>query len=161
MKTAHVQIRLTPAEKALLLRRARAAGQSLSAFVLDRALPRAGLAFEGILGALRRERDRVHALAALHDLLEGLGPDEFAEALPEPDLSTLPPVVRNQVAAMIEHAAAGKGIRPPSWTAGVAPLESPWFAAPLRGLRAHLLRSSPAAFRGRNLFVDAAAGDRA
>jgi len=39
-------------------------------------------------------------------------------------------------------------------------LAEPWFATTLQSLRLHLLRVAPAAFRRRNLFVDAGAGGR-
>jgi hypothetical protein len=42
----------------------------------------------------------------------------------------------------------------------VAPLEEPHFGAPLQSLRLHLLAASPVAFKRRNIFVDAAVGDR-
>jgi len=61
---------------------------------------------------------------------------------------------------MVEQATCRKGVRPPSWVNDVPPLESPLFASDLESLRAHLLRVSPIPFRRRNLFVDAAVGDR-
>jgi hypothetical protein len=42
----------------------------------------------------------------------------------------------------------------------VPPLDEPHFATPLRGLRLHLLRASPVAFKRRNIFVDSSVGDR-
>jgi hypothetical protein len=161
MRTAQLQIRLTPAEKESLRRRARAVGRTLSEFVLGCVFPAEGSRFGAILDALREPGDRSHALAELHDLLADLGPGEFEGALPPPDLDGLGPEVRNQVAAMVEHAAARRGGVPPAWTREIPPLDAPVFAAPLRSLRAHLLRASPAAFRRRNIFVDAAVGDRA
>ncbi len=160
MKSEQLQIRLTPAQKASLRRRARRAGQDVSAYVLARVAPAAGERFREILAALRDRGEERFALASLHDLLADLPRGEFPEALAEAPLDGLSAEARNRVAAMVEHAAARSVVPPPAWTRGVAPLEEPRFAADLPGLRAHLLRASPVAFRRRNLFVDAAVGDR-
>ena len=61
---------------------------------------------------------------------------------------------------MVELASQQKGVTPPAWTSEVEPLPEPWFATDLPGLRLHLLRSAPVAFKRRNLFVDASIGDR-
>jgi len=92
--------------------------------------------------------------------LADLSPMQFQQAVSQPVLTTLSPLLRNYVAAMVEHAAAGKGVRAPSWVDDVTPLAEPHFATPLTGLRLHLLRSAPVAFKQRNIFVDAAVGDR-
>ena len=88
------------------------------------------------------------------------GPLELVEQLTSPPPEQLGPRLRNIVAAMVEHAAARKGVPAPHWTRTVLPLGTPWFASELVSLRAHLLRASPTAFRRRNLFVDATLGDR-
>lgn len=160
MKTALLQIRLTPAQKALLKQRARAAGQDLSSYVLSRVAPDSAVLFEQALAALVDPASQRFALAHLNDLLASLPPGEFervTEAGLPPGLSALQ---QNLVAAMVEHAAVQKRTSPPAWARSVPPLESPWFATELGRLRAHLLRVSPAAFRRRNLFVDATVGDR-
>jgi uncharacterized protein (DUF1778 family) len=158
MKTAQLQIRLTTAQKALLKRRARAAGQDVSHYVLSRVAPDSAIRFER--AALADPATQRFALAHLSDLLAELPAGELAEAA-EPGLPPgLSPLLKNLVTAMIEHAAAQKQTSPPPWARDIAPLESPWFATDLRKLRAHLLRVSPTAFRRRNLFVDATVGDR-
>jgi len=160
MKTAQLQIRLTPAQKASLRRRARRAGMDVSAWVLARIAPDSGRRFAGILRTLRDPAARRFALAELNDLLADLPAAEFADAVDDADPAGLPPEDANRVAAMVEHAAALKGVAPPRWTRGIPPLDRPRFASDLPGLRAHLLRASPVAFRRRNLFVDSTIGDR-
>lgn len=159
-KSQHLQIRLTPHQKEMLKRRSAAAGQDVSSYVLARALPSSQLRFEELLARLGDGTDHRYALAELNDLLSALAPAELSGAVAQADLGRLSPFLRNYVAAMVEQAADLKGVTPPLWTARVEPLEAPYFAAPLKRLRLHLLRSSPVPFKRRNLFVDAAVGDR-
>lgn len=161
-KTAQVQIRVTPAEKAALKRLARAAGQDVSAYVLARALPEGRLRFGDIVRTLRDDEAHGFGLAELNDLLAGLTSAQLRDAVAvvPPDLSRLSPQRQNYVAAMVEQASQQRGVPAPSWVRAIAPLELPWFAASLRGLRLHLLRSAPVPFRRRNIFVDAGVGDR-
>jgi hypothetical protein len=159
-KTQQLQIRVTPEQKAALARRARRAGQDVSAFVLARALPPAAARFGEILGALGEADRPRYALAELNDLLAELAPREFEAATADADLRGLSLLVQNQVAAMVELAAHQKGVAPPAWVREIPPLTEPHFAAPLASLRLHLLRASPVPFRRRNLFVDASVGDR-
>jgi hypothetical protein len=159
-KTAQIQIRVTPAQKADLGRRARAAGTDLSAWVLGRLLPDGRTRFMELLRALEREPRSSFVLAELHDLLISAGRADFlatVETLPSGKLDS---ISANQVAAMVETRAARLGIRPPSWVSSVRPLREPWFPTTLQSLRLHLLCNSPAAFRCRNLFVDSVVGDR-
>jgi hypothetical protein len=159
-KSEQLQIRVSPEEKVALKRRARAAGQDVSTYVLSRALPPTGRRFAGLVAALCREGERRYVLAELNEFLTGLPPGRFTEAVGEADVRALPPVDGNYVAAMVEQAAALKGVEPPAWTLGIAPLEEPYFATELRSLRPHLLRASPVPYKRRNLFVDAGVGDR-
>lgn len=159
-KSSQLQIRVTPREKAALKRLARQAGQDLSAYVLSRALPSGRLRFGEILRSLHRGGERRFALAELNDFLSALAPVELGDALQDADLRDLAPLERNYVAAMVEQAAALKGVEPPAWTGEVPPLEEPYFATPLKSLRPHLLRSAPVPFKRRNLFLDAGVGDR-
>jgi len=159
-RTAFVQIRVTPEEKATLKRLARSSGQDLSKYVLSMSLPAKRLRFEGILDTLRGDTDHRFALAELNDLLSGLAPMEFRRTVHIVDLAGFSPFLQNYLAAMVEHAAGMKEVAPPSWTRSVSPLSFPWFATPLRGLRLHLLRASPVPFKRRNLFVDASVGAR-
>lgn len=159
-KTSQLQIRVTPAQKAALKRLAERAGQDVSSYVLSRALPPSRARFHEILAALRSGADRRFALAELNDLLTGLTALELPHAVAEADVEGLGAVERNYVAAMVEHASVMKGVEPPAWAGEVEPLAEPYFATSLMSLREHLLRSSPVAFKRRNIFVDATVGDR-
>jgi len=159
-KTQQLQIRLTAAQKDRLKRLARAAGQPMSEYVLDRVLLDEARRFQELLAQVAESQTRRYALAALNDLLHGLAPIEFGAAVEEADLCHLTPLDRNYVAAMVEQVASRHGADPPAWVRDVEPLPMPFFAAPLRSLRPHLLRSSPVPFKRRNLFVDAGVGDR-
>lgn len=159
-KSEQVQIRVTPREKARLKRSAAAAGQDVSSYVLSRALPSSQRRFEQLLELLVDGTERRYVLAELNDLLSQLAGDELGQAVIHADLSRLSPRWSNYVAAMVEQACYLRGVRPPAWTADVAPLEAPQFAAPLMSLRLHLLRASPVPFRRRNIFVDTGVGGR-
>lgn len=159
-KSRQLQIRITPAQKAALKRLARRAGTDVSSYVLSRALPPAGERFREIARSLQNGDDPRLALAELNDLLSGLLPTEFTDSVVDIDLEGATPLLRNYVAAMVEQAAYQKGKPPPSWVRDVEPLDTPYFAAPFRRLRPHLLRASPVPFKRRNLFVDSAVGDR-
>lgn len=160
-KTTQLQIRVSPAEKEALKRRAREAGLDVSSYVLLRALPPAAARFHRLLDELRAGGvDHRFALAALNDLLAPLVPEELAAAVADADLEGLSPFLQNYVAAMVEQAAWRRGVSPPAWAREVEPLAEPYFAAPLKSLRPHLLRASPVAFKRRNLFVDSTIGDR-
>lgn len=159
-KSSQLQVRVTPRQKAALKRRAAAAGLGLSAYVLARALPAVSARFAELVRALHDDRSARFALAELNEFLGACPPAEFADATASAELDRLPAYVANYVAAMAELAAQRKGVAPPAWTASIAPLERPWFAAPLVSLRPHLLAAAPVPFRRRNLFVDASVGDR-
>lgn len=159
-KTSQLQIRVTPAQKARLRHLAAAAGQDVSAYVLDRVLPAEGERFAAILRLLARGDDHRYALAELHDFLARLAAGQFASAVAVGPGERLSPLFRNYVAAMVEQAAERLGVPAPGWAGSVPPLGTPHFAVPLAGLRLHLLAASPVAFKRRNIFVDASVGDR-
>jgi hypothetical protein len=159
-KTAQLQIRVTPEQKAVLKRDAAAAGRDVSGYVLSRLVPPERDRFAAILGALESDADWRFALAELNDFLHACAPGAFGEAVGHADLAGVSPFLANYVAAMVEQAAHQKGVAPPGWTHDVAPLATPWFATPLPGLRMHLLRSAPVPFKRRNIFVDAGVGAR-
>lgn len=159
-KTQQLQIRVTPREKAMLRRRARAAGLDVSTFVLTCALPPADDRLASIVRALRDEANHRFALAELNDFLSACSPTGFAGAVEHVEVGALTPYLQNYVAAMTEQAAYQKGVAPPEWTRDVTPLDAPHFATPLASLRAHLLRAAPVPFKRRNIFVDAGVGDR-
>ena len=159
-KSQHLQIRVTPQQKAALKRRAGQAGQDMSTYVLSRALPPGQARFDEVLRALRDEPSHRFALAELSDLLSTLAPAEFPDVVGQADLGDLSPFLQSYVAAMVDEGASQKGVFPPAWTADVHGIDEPYFATRLRGLRLHLLRSSPVPYKRRNLFVDATVGDR-
>lgn len=159
-KTAQLQVRVTPQQKTALRRLARAAGQDVSAYVLSRVVPDERDRFADLIRAIASESERKFALAELNDFLSTLSPTAFPGAVARADIADLPAAMQNYVAAMVEQASAEKGADPPVWVRGVVPLDEPWFATPLRSLRLHLLTSSPAPYRSRNIFVDAGVGSR-
>ena len=159
-RSEQLQIRVTPAQKSALRRRARAAGQDVSAYVLALALPSSVTPFAELVNAVRDDGTRRFALAALNDALSALAPIEFAAAVESIDVRALDPLWQNYVAAMVEHAARALGAGAPEWTREVVPLSRPHFATTLRSVRSYLLRASPVVFKRRNLFVDASVGAR-
>ena len=97
------------------------------------------------------------ALAGLNEMLTA-APGELFAGLPAPGIED--PYLANYVAAMVEQAAYFRGVRPPAWTAEIAPLDAPVFSVPYLSLRAHLLLESPVPFRRRNIFTDSGIGTR-
>lgn len=100
------------------------------------------------------------ALAELNSLLSRLSPTELRDAVAAAPVVRLEPFLANYVAAMVETACARCALPVPAWTRDVAPLAEPVFGSTLVSLRVHLLTQSPAAFRSRNIFIDATLGDR-
>ncbi|MFN2324873.1 MAG: hypothetical protein ABR551_03225 [Gemmatimonadales bacterium] len=158
-KSQHLQIRVTPGQKAALQRQAAAAGHDLSSYVLARLVPPRHNRFAELLAALAAGEPRF-VLAELNDFLTDCPPMLFQDAVAEASLALLGPYLQNYVSAMVEQAAALKGVSPPAWTRTVAPLPSPHFVTPMASLRLHLLRASPVPFKRRNIFVDSGIGAR-
>ncbi|MBI3890437.1 MAG: hypothetical protein HY303_02780 [Candidatus Wallbacteria bacterium] len=159
-RTEVVQLRVSPAQKAMLKRRARRSGESLSGYILARALPQEQSTFQELLRDLAEEESRSHVLAALHDFLTELAPGQFRNAVHDAELRGLSPVIQNYVAAMVEQASNRSGVEPPGWIRQVTPLEEPFFTTAMRSLRLHLLKSAPVPFKRRNLFIDSGIGKR-
>lgn len=160
VKSHQLQIRISSVQKAALRRQARRAGMDMSTYVLTRALPAPAVKVAELIGALPDADSPRFPLAELNDVLHGLAASAYSEAVEGVDVGSLSPYLQNYVAAMVEHAALQKGVSPPEWACDVEPLEAPVFAVPFPRLRTYLLRSSPVAFKRRNLFVDATVGDR-
>lgn len=159
-KDVQLQIRLSAAEKKAIQQSAARSGMEMSSWVRARLLPRSRETFRRLVEvASQRPDERRYALAELNDLLTRLGPAGLLEAVAEPPAS-LDPYLANYVAGMIETAAHHAGVRPPPWTADIAPLAAPVFGTDLPGLRLHLLLNAPPAFRRRNIFIDSTVGDR-
>ncbi len=159
-RSEYLQIRVTPAQKERLRQLAQEKGESLSAYVLARAIPHGAERFQELLALVRMGEDHRFVLAELNDFLSALPPDEFRSAVASADLTSASPLLQNYVAAMVEQAGFLKGVIPPAWTTRVHPLEDPYFATPLKSLRLHLLRAAPVPYKRRNLFVDSSIGDR-
>jgi uncharacterized protein (DUF1778 family) len=159
-KTAQIQLRVTPAEKSDLVRRARAAGLDLSAWMLQRLLPDRRARFVALVRSLAATSQPAYVLAEIHDLLAALRRIDFSTVTETLSTASLDEVRANQLAAMVETTAARIRVRSPDWVDDVSPLRNPWFASELLSLRLHLLCNSPPAFRRRNLFVDSTIGDR-
>jgi hypothetical protein len=158
-KTSQMQIRVSAQEKAAIRRAASRAGLGLSAYVLRRVLSAPAEAFSACINAGVGPTP-AYALAELNTLLSGLSAGELREAIAARPQVTLPPFLANYIAAMVEVACARCAVAVPAWTRDVVPLTEPAFGSELLSLRLHLLRHSPAAFRRRNIFIDATLGAR-
>lgn len=160
-KTAHLQIRVTPAAKARLRREAAAAGVDVSTLVLRRALPDPHTAFARLVDMAAGAHAPAYALAAIHDLLADTPRSVLPLAVAQsPARAMTDRWLANYLAAMVETRCSQLDLPCPEWTRDVAPLAQPWFASALRALRPLLLRASPVAFRRRNLFIDSTVGAR-
>jgi uncharacterized protein (DUF1778 family) len=159
-RTDQLQIRVSPPQKDAIRRQAKRAGMSMSDWVLSRVLPSIRERFQDLLAALSRSPRPGYVLAELNELLSRLTADEFTRAVAEPPPVSLVPYQENYVAAMLEQAAACKGVEAPAWTGEVEPLTEPVFGSALTSLRLHLLTHAPPPFRARNIFVDSSIGDR-
>lgn len=158
VRTSHLQIRVTPAEKAEIERAARRAGVGMSAYVLGRVLPERSVQWRDLLRELVRSDGAPIAFGALSTWLAGLAASELRQAVEAPPPPGLSDYQTNTVAAMVDHVCGTRGVETPAWTRAVRPLRQPVFGSDLKSLRLHLLTNSPAAFRRRNLFVDTVVG---
>ena len=159
-RTAHIQIRVSPEQKAELVRHARAAGLDLSSYVLGKAIPDRGARFGALVRSLSEAPCDPFVLAEVADLLSNAGALSFRETVAHLPSAKLDDVSSNLLSAMVETRAARLGVHPPDWVTEVLPLAMPWFPTTLSSLRLQLLCHSPPAFRRRNLFVDSTLGDR-
>jgi hypothetical protein len=159
-KSAQLQIRVSPAQKAAIERAARRAGLDMSAYVLARVLPALPRRFAELTEACRDPATERFALAELSGWLGELSSTELREAVASPPTTGLTPYLANYVAAMVEYACARRNIAPPPWTQSIVPLAEPAFGSSLISLRLHLLTHSPPPFRRRNIFIDASIGAR-
>ncbi len=158
-KTQQLQIRVSAAQKALLKKRAAAAGLDVSTFVLRRALVDLEAQLEDLLALLADEREPRTTLARISGLLGSLDSASFRELTAALDVSRLAPFHQNYLAAMAEYRANQLGLPAPRWTMGVPALGEPYFPAGTDRVRPYLMRAAPVVFKRRNLFVDASVGD--
>ena len=160
-KTHQLQIRISAEDKALLRARAATAGMDVSKWVLQQALAPVERKFQALCGELASRPDALSfTFAEFQDWFNQLTGDEFVRAVRYAPQARLPPFEANYLAAIVEHAAAIKGVNPPRWTVTVEPLDAPWFASSLKSLRLYLLTQSPPPFRRRNLFIDSSVEQR-
>lgn len=158
-KNQQLQIRVSAAQKALLKRRAAAAGLDVSTFVLRRVLVDTEAQLEDLMLTVAAEREPRATLARIGALLASLDSPSFRELTMALDVSRLTPFYQNYLAAMVEHRAAQLGVPAPAWTLRVAVLDEPYFPAGTDRLRPYLMREAPVVYKRRNLFVDAGVGD--
>ena len=156
-KSEQLQIRVTPAQKIAIQRRASKSRLDVSTWVLKTLLPEHGDRFQEIL---RATSDSKFMFAQMADFLNGLSPQSFSEAVSVAPRTSLSEEDQNYLAATIEYLSKKKRVPAPDWLEEITPLAEPWFASDLLSLRLHLLLNSPPPFRKRNLFVDSTAGDR-
>ncbi len=159
-RTTQLQIRLTAAEKRSISEGARTAGMSVSAWVLAKLLPDLRCNIERLIKAVARPQEESYALAELNDLLTSMSRHQIERTFEDPMRLPESPLLKNQIAAMIELAAHRAQTEIPPWVRDIPPLSEPHFGTGLLGLRLHLLTSAPPPFRRRNIFVDASLGDR-
>jgi hypothetical protein len=159
-KSAQLQIRVTPAQKATLERAARAAGTDMSTYVLNRVLPELSRRFSKRVEACRDAEQLPYVLAEINAFLTSLSASELRAAVSTTPLAALDEFTANYVAAMVETACACASIAPPPWTRSIEPLLQPYFGSTLLNLRLYLLTHSPVAFRCRNLFIDSSIGSQ-
>jgi hypothetical protein len=138
-KTEQIQLRVSRAEKAALVRRARAEGLDLSAWMLRRLLPPQRVRWFGLVESLSGSAKPSFVLAEIHDFLAALGQGALPDAVGDLPRARLDEISANQLAAMVETRSAQLGVRPPDWVLDVSPLAVPWFGTELMSLRLHLL----------------------
>jgi uncharacterized protein (DUF1778 family) len=158
-KSLQLQIRVSRAEKAAILRAAKRAGMDMSSYVLGRVLSMPASRFQEHTAAAASDEPS-YGLAELNSLLTELPATDLVDAVAEPPTAELTPFVANYVAAMVELACVRRDIAVPRWTRDVPPLEDPWFGSRVLALRHYLLTHSPAPFRRRNIFIDSTLGSR-
>jgi len=132
----------------------------MSEWILNNLLLSAQVIFQSLVGELVASDNPSFAFAELLEALAPMSTEEYENAVSEPPEVQLDPYWRNYLAATVEHSAAAKHAKVPSWTAEIAPLDEPSFGSSLKSLRLHLLLNSPPAFAGRNIFIDSSVGDR-
>ena len=158
-KTEQLQIRVSKAQKAALQRAASRAGLDVSAYVLARLSSPAAEEFKRLTRAAGEAEGRF-ALAELNALLTRLSAPELREAVSAGEPRFTSAYLANTITAMVETACVRRAVPVPAWTCQIAPLSEPVFGSTLLSLRLHLLTHSPAAFRRRNIFIDATLDDQ-
>ncbi len=147
------QVRVLPAQRKGITFTIKKAKMGISKLVL-------GQKFQHLVKDLKCNPQKNYPLAEIHDLLQSVTTSEFEHMVSEPARIHLEPYWENYVAAMVEHAAAQRGLSAPPWVSKIKPLNDPVFGSNLKSLRLYLLTHSPVSFRKRNIFIDATVGQR-
>lgn len=132
----------------------------MSAYVLSRALPIPAMRLQECIEDCAGPAPPSFGLAELNTLLTNWTAAELRDAIAVRPTAALTPFLSNYTAAMIEQACERRCVRVPGWVRAVESLAEPAFGSTLKSLRLHLLTHSPPPFRRRNIFIDAAIGDR-
>jgi hypothetical protein len=159
-KTTQLQIRVSRQDKTTIQAAAHRAGMDVSAFVLARVRSTPAEQFRAALVTAPDLQSARFGLARLNTLLTGLTGPEFCDAVAQAPPPGTGNDVLNYAAAMVEHACALRELPVPLWTRAVVPTQHPYFGSRLQSLRLYLLCHSPAAFRRRNIFIDASLGEQ-
>lgn len=152
-KTSQLQIRVSPAQKKQLREAADRAGLSVSAYVLESALPARPDELLSAIDRVAGHRTRAEALADLIRSLSTLSDQHLAEAVQSIDPTGRTTLVKNCLAAVVEHVCRARGHPEPAWLDSVEPLARPHFAWELRSLRPYLMRASLPSFKRRRLYL--------
>ena len=159
-KTGQLQVRVSPSQKLAIKMQAARARMSMSEWILSKVLPSSEMSFKSLIEDLAASDKPSYVFAELLELTDSMDADEFEQAVSEPPGVQLDPYWQNYLAATVEHAAAVKHAKVPSWTRDVAPLDKPVFGSSLESLKLHLLVNSPPAFIQRDIFIDSSVGKR-
>lgn len=159
-KTEQLQIRVSAEEKRAILSGAKAAGMSMSVWLLSRALTKSSAKFRDLVDNLSVTKEPGYVLAELNEFLTRLSASQLVEAVDEKPAAVLNLYLFNYVAALVEQACVVKDVQAPEWVKEIKPLPKPVFATELKSLRMHLLLNAPPTFRNRNIFIDSSIGDR-
>ena len=159
-KTAQLQIRVSPEQKRTLKRLAAEASMDLSAWILERVLPRSQQQFQELVAETAAPDDRAYAFAELADFLRALPRGELERAIAHAPRARLDPAALNHLAAVVELSADRRAVKVPEWAGQVPVPDAPVFGSTLGSLRLYMLTHTPIALRRRNLFMDAAFDQR-
>ena len=99
-KSAQLQLRVSPSEKAAIRRAARRAGLDMSAYVLARVLPAPTRRFQDLAAGCADPQSARFALAELNTWLASLVASELLEAVMSPP-PALTPYFANYIAAIV------------------------------------------------------------
>jgi uncharacterized protein (DUF1778 family) len=159
-KTEQLQVRVSPSQKLAIKKQAAKAQMSMSEWILNKVFPSSQTSFKSLLEDLAASDKPGYVFAELLELIDRMNADEYEQAVSEPPGVQLDPYWQSYLAATVEHAAAVKHAKAPSWTRDVAPLDEPAFGSSLESLKLHLLVNSPPAFIQRDIFIDSSVGKR-